>query len=86
MLRTLHRCRRHRHICVENSRVNQASDDERLLARPGDDDYGFLSVRTQTFAVARMLFAVKPGAFVPPPKVDSAVTVPPWAMTISRVR
>jgi 16S rRNA (adenine1518-N6/adenine1519-N6)-dimethyltransferase len=46
---------------------------ERLAATPGSRDYGYLSVATQLFAEARVLFDVKPGAFLPPPKVDSAV-------------
>lgn len=46
---------------------------ERLAAAPGSRDYGFLSVATQLFADVRVLFDVKPGAFRPPPKVDSAV-------------
>jgi 16S rRNA (adenine1518-N6/adenine1519-N6)-dimethyltransferase len=45
----------------------------RLCASPGDPDYGFLTVRTRARAEARLLFEVKPGAFRPPPKVDSAV-------------
>ena len=46
---------------------------ERMAAKPGNRDYGFLSVATQLFADVRMLFEVKPAAFHPPPKVDSAV-------------
>jgi 16S rRNA (adenine1518-N6/adenine1519-N6)-dimethyltransferase len=46
---------------------------ERLAAAPGSRDYGFLSVATQLFAEVRVLFDVKPSAFRPPPKVDSAV-------------
>lgn len=46
---------------------------ERLTAKPGTRDYGFLTVATQMHANARMLFKVPPGAFSPPPKVDSAV-------------
>jgi 16S rRNA (adenine1518-N6/adenine1519-N6)-dimethyltransferase len=46
---------------------------ERLAARPGSRDYGYLSVRTQLAARVEMLFPVPPGAFSPPPKVDSAV-------------
>jgi len=47
----------------------------RLVAKPGDRDYGYLTVRTALFARARLLFDVKPGAFQPPPKVDSAVVL-----------
>jgi len=46
---------------------------QRLVAGPGERDYGFLTVRTALFADVRFRFEVKPGAFHPPPKVDSAV-------------
>jgi 16S rRNA (adenine1518-N6/adenine1519-N6)-dimethyltransferase len=46
---------------------------ERLAAAPGKREYGYLSVATQLFADVSVLFDVKPGAFHPPPKVDSAV-------------
>ena len=46
---------------------------ERVTAKPGSRDYGYLSVESQLYADVRMLFEVKPGAFHPPPKVDSAV-------------
>jgi len=45
----------------------------RLAAGPGSRDYGFLSVQTQLFADPKLEFTVPPGAFKPPPKVDSAV-------------
>jgi 16S rRNA (adenine1518-N6/adenine1519-N6)-dimethyltransferase len=48
---------------------------DRLVAKPGNRDYGFLTVQTALFATARLLFEVKPGAFHPPPKVDSAVVL-----------
>jgi 16S rRNA (adenine1518-N6/adenine1519-N6)-dimethyltransferase len=48
---------------------------ERLTASPGTRDYGFLTVRTQFFAAPEVLFTVKPGAFRPPPKVESAVVL-----------
>lgn len=46
---------------------------ERMTTGPGSRDYGYLSVTTQFHAEAEMLFTVPPGAFRPPPKVDSAV-------------
>lgn len=46
---------------------------ERITAKPGSRDYGYLSVSVQARARAEMLFTVRPGAFKPPPKVDSAV-------------
>ncbi len=45
----------------------------RIVARPGKKDYGPLSVWTQLYCDARIMFTVSPGAFFPPPKVDSAV-------------
>ena len=48
---------------------------QRLTAKPGTRDYGFLTVQTAVFASARVLFDVKPGAFRPPPKVDSSVVL-----------
>jgi len=48
---------------------------ERLAAKPGTRDYGFLTVQTALFAQVRYLFGVKPGSFQPPPKVDSAVVM-----------
>jgi 16S rRNA (adenine1518-N6/adenine1519-N6)-dimethyltransferase len=48
---------------------------ERLVARPGERAYGYLTLRTALFADARLLFEVKPAAFHPPPKVDSAVVL-----------
>ncbi|MBL8217573.1 MAG: ribosomal RNA small subunit methyltransferase A [Bryobacterales bacterium] len=46
---------------------------ERMLAGPGSRDYGYLSVRTQLLAEGRLVAKVPPGAFQPPPQVDSAV-------------
>jgi 16S rRNA (adenine1518-N6/adenine1519-N6)-dimethyltransferase len=46
---------------------------ERLTARPGSRDFGYLSVQTQLLSSPQLLFEVPAGAFRPPPKVDSAV-------------
>jgi len=46
---------------------------ERLAADPGSKDYGLLSATTQLYASVEELFRVPPEAFVPPPKVHSAV-------------
>jgi 16S rRNA (adenine1518-N6/adenine1519-N6)-dimethyltransferase len=48
---------------------------ERMAAQPGSRDYGYLTVQTALFAKVRLLFGVPPGAFHPPPKVDSAVVL-----------
>lgn len=45
---------------------------DRMVARPGDDAYGALSLLVALRARATRLGVVRPGAFVPPPKVDSA--------------
>lgn len=46
---------------------------ERITASPGSRDYGYLSVALQLSADIEFMFEVKPAAFHPPPKVDSAV-------------
>ncbi|OFZ91144.1 MAG: 16S rRNA (adenine(1518)-N(6)/adenine(1519)-N(6))-dimethyltransferase [Betaproteobacteria bacterium RBG_16_66_20] len=46
---------------------------ERMVAKPSTSDYGRLSVMLQARFEMRKLFNVAPGAFRPPPKVDSAV-------------
>jgi 16S rRNA (adenine1518-N6/adenine1519-N6)-dimethyltransferase len=46
---------------------------QRLAAKPGSRDYGFLTVQTRLFSTPELMFTVPPGAFKPPPKVDSAV-------------
>jgi 16S rRNA (adenine1518-N6/adenine1519-N6)-dimethyltransferase len=46
---------------------------ERVTAPPGSRDYGYLSVELQLYAEVRKLFDVRPGAFYPPPKVDSSL-------------
>jgi 16S rRNA (adenine1518-N6/adenine1519-N6)-dimethyltransferase len=46
---------------------------ERIAAPPGTRVYGSLSVLTQVACEVRVAFGVPPGAFVPPPRVDSSV-------------
>ena len=46
---------------------------DRIVAAPGSDDYGALSVNVQALARAESLFTVGARAFSPPPKVESAV-------------
>jgi 16S rRNA (adenine1518-N6/adenine1519-N6)-dimethyltransferase len=45
---------------------------QRLVAGPGDEAYGALSVLVAARARAHLLARVRPGSFRPPPKVDSA--------------
>jgi 16S rRNA (adenine1518-N6/adenine1519-N6)-dimethyltransferase len=52
---------------------------DRLVASPGGGDYGRLSVMVQYRCRTEALFRVGPGAFRPPPRVDSAyVRLVPW--------
>jgi 16S rRNA (adenine1518-N6/adenine1519-N6)-dimethyltransferase len=46
---------------------------DRLAANPGGGDYGRLSIMVQYHCRVEKLFTVPPGAFNPPPKVDSAI-------------
>ncbi len=46
---------------------------ERIVAQPGDPAYGRLSVMLHYYCKAEYLFTVKPGAFRPAPRVDSAI-------------
>ncbi len=45
----------------------------RFVARPGQEGYGYLSVRAAALATGRILFDLPPGAFRPRPKVTSSV-------------
>lgn len=46
---------------------------QRMSAKPGGKDYGRLSVMLQQRYQIEYLFTVPPGAFFPPPKVESAI-------------
>lgn len=46
---------------------------ERIAEKPGTKTYGILSVFLQAWYDIEYLFTVPPGAFAPPPKVQSAV-------------
>lgn len=48
---------------------------QRVCARPGDAHYGRLAVLTAAVCDAAISFTLPPGAFRPPPKVESAVAV-----------
>lgn len=45
----------------------------RLVAKPGGKDYGILSIATQLYAHPEKILEVPPKAFLPAPKVTSAV-------------
>jgi 16S rRNA (adenine1518-N6/adenine1519-N6)-dimethyltransferase len=55
---------------------------QRIVARPGSEHYGRLAVAAQWRASPRIALTVNRSAFVPPPKVTSAVVhIVPTAMT-----
>ena len=51
----------------------QAEVVDRMIAEPGSRTYGRLSVMVQSQCRVQKLFRVGPGAFNPPPKVESAM-------------
>ncbi len=52
---------------------------ERMAAPPNSREYGRLSVMVQRFCRVERLLTIGPGAFNPPPKVDSSVVrLTPW--------
>ncbi len=59
---------------------------DRMAAVPGNRDYGRLSVMIQYHCKVDPLFRVKPGAFTPAPKVESAVVrLTPWQQPPARL-
>jgi 16S rRNA (adenine1518-N6/adenine1519-N6)-dimethyltransferase len=67
------------HVAAHAARVRdgvfmlQKEVVERMVAAPGSAAYGRLSVMLQYRFAMESLFKVPPGAFTPPPKVDSAL-------------
>ena len=51
---------------------------ERMVASPGRKEYGPLSIFVQLLLNLSIRFIIKPSAFYPPPKVDSAVVHMEW--------
>jgi 16S rRNA (adenine1518-N6/adenine1519-N6)-dimethyltransferase len=52
---------------------------DRLVAGPGSKAYGRLSIMAAVFSECTRLFDIGPGAFRPPPKVDSSIVrIVPW--------
>jgi 16S rRNA (adenine1518-N6/adenine1519-N6)-dimethyltransferase len=51
---------------------------ERMVAPPGGKEYGPLSIFIQMFLDVSIRFFIKPSAFFPPPKVESAVVHMVW--------
>jgi len=53
--------------------VIQLEVAERIAAHPNSRDYGYLSTICQYFTHPKIAFRIPPGAFRPPPKVQSAL-------------
>ncbi len=53
--------------------VIQLEVAQRIAAHPGVRDYGYLSTLCQYYAQTKIALRIPPGAFRPPPKVDSAL-------------
>jgi len=69
-----HRCIRDMHFMLQKEVV------DRMAAAPGSGQYGRLSVMLQYRCRVTPLFGIGPGAFNPPPRVDSAfVRLEPYA-------
>ena len=67
------------HLLAFSSRIRamallvQREVADRLTAKPGTRDYGYLTVLARLYSLPRMALRVPPGAFLPPPKVESAL-------------
>lgn len=62
-----------RHLIQSAVIMVQKEVAQRLIALPGKKDYGILSIAVQLYADVDMICEVSHEAFMPPPKVDSAV-------------
>ncbi|SDM66383.1 dimethyladenosine transferase [Geoalkalibacter ferrihydriticus] len=63
----------HRHLFSRLVLMFQKEVGDRLCAGPGTSAYGILSVLCPLWFDVRRVVLVRPGAFFPPPKVDSVV-------------
>jgi len=63
----------HRDCLIDLTVMLQKEVIDRMAARPGDEDYGRLTVMLAPWLRIEKLFDVGPGAFRPPPRVWSAV-------------
>lgn len=69
----------HRH-CIEDMHfMLQKEVVERIVAPPGGRHYGRLGIMLGYYCQSENLMTIGPGAFQPPPKVDSAIVrLVPW--------
>ncbi len=63
----------HHHCIADMHFMLQKEVVDRIVAKAGDSAYGRLSIMLQYYCRAEYVFTVKPGAFKPAPKVDSAI-------------
>lgn len=63
----------HRDMITAMTGMFQKEVGLRIAAKPGNKDYGVLSILTQAYYDAEYLFDVPPESFDPPPKVMSGV-------------
>lgn len=61
------------HLARSATFLMQEEVADRAVAAPGTKSFGFLSCVCQLHSDPTKLFSVKPGAFIPPPNVRSAV-------------
>jgi 16S rRNA (adenine1518-N6/adenine1519-N6)-dimethyltransferase len=69
----LFRMLQHRHLIPEMAGMFQKEVARRIIAPPGNKEYGILSVLTQAWYEGKYLFTVSRESFAPPPKVLSGV-------------
>lgn len=69
----LQRLLEHRACISEMTLMLQREVVERIVAKPGGKEYGYLAALVQFFCEAKKLFDVPPGAFRPVPKVTSSI-------------
>ncbi|MFM7566042.1 MAG: 16S rRNA (adenine(1518)-N(6)/adenine(1519)-N(6))-dimethyltransferase RsmA [Flavobacteriales bacterium] len=69
----LFKCLAHRSDITGIVGMFQKEVAQRICEKPGSRQYGILSVLMQAFYEVEYAFTIKPGAFNPPPKVESAV-------------
>lgn len=63
----------HRHCIADMHFMLQKEVVERIVARPGERHYGRLGIMLSYYCQSENLMTIGPGAFQPPPKVDSAI-------------
>ncbi|HEX7046722.1 MAG TPA: 16S rRNA (adenine(1518)-N(6)/adenine(1519)-N(6))-dimethyltransferase RsmA [Gammaproteobacteria bacterium] len=63
----------YRHVIRDMHFMLQKEVVDRMAAKPGGKIYGRLTVMLAADCIIEPLFTIRPGAFNPPPKVDSAV-------------